>query len=49
MSPVVKAGEITGVEGFIIDTTDRRLAEKELLEKQLRLEEELKGQKNDTK
>ncbi len=36
MSPVRINDEITGFEGFIIDTTAKRLAERELLKKQLR-------------
>lgn len=36
MSPVYMDDEITGFEGFIIDTTAKRLAERELLKKQLR-------------
>ena len=43
ISPVISNGEIVGFEGFIIDTTDKRLAEKELLKKKLRIEEELKS------
>lgn len=42
LSPVMINNEITGFEGFIIDTTDKRMAEKELLKKQLRDDEELK-------
>ncbi|MBN2236106.1 MAG: cytochrome b/b6 domain-containing protein [Bacteroidales bacterium] len=38
MTPVVKNGNIVGVEGFILDTTARRLAERELLENKIRLE-----------
>lgn len=41
ITPMVKKGKITGVEGFIIDTTDKRMAEKELLKKKLRIETEL--------
>lgn len=41
ISPVVIDGEIVAFEGFIIDTTDKRLAEKELLKKKLRIEEKL--------
>ena len=47
ISPVVEKTEIVAVEGFIIDTTDKRLAEKELLKKKLRVEEALK--KEETK
>ena len=47
ISPVVEKAEIVAVEGFIIDTTDKRLAEKELLKKKLRVEEALK--KEETK
>jgi hypothetical protein len=36
-------GEIHCFEGFIIDTTDRRLAERELLKKKIRLEEKNKN------
>ncbi|MEN8116412.1 MAG: cytochrome b/b6 domain-containing protein [Bacteroidota bacterium] len=42
ISPVVVKGKIVAFEGFIIDTTDMRLAEKELLKKKLRVEEKLK-------
>ncbi len=45
ISPMVKDGEVVGVEGFIIDTTDKRLAEKELLKKKLRVEEALSKEK----
>ncbi|MBN2820560.1 MAG: cytochrome b/b6 domain-containing protein [Bacteroidales bacterium] len=45
ISPVIINHEITGFEGFIIDTTDKRLAEKELLIKKIRIEEELKSKK----
>ncbi len=38
MTPVVKDKVIVGVEGFILDTTARRLAEKELMENKIRLE-----------
>ena len=41
-SPVIKNGEIVAFEGFIIDTTDKRFAEKELLKKKIWVEEELK-------
>lgn len=41
IAPVVKDGKVEAIEGFIIDTTDKRLAEKELLEKKLRVEEAL--------
>ncbi len=41
MTPLIKGNKVVGVEGFIIDTTDRRLAEKELLDKQIRLEKNL--------
>ena len=43
IAPVVVKGEIVAFEGFIIDTTDKRLAEKELLKKKLRVEEKLKS------
>lgn len=39
MTPVVHNKEIIGVEGFILDTTSRLLAEKELLENKIRLEQ----------
>lgn len=42
ISPVIVNHEITGFEGFIIDTTDKQHAEKELLKKKLRIDEELK-------
>lgn len=42
ISPVVRNGDVVSFEGFIIDTTDKRLAEKELLKKKIRVEEELK-------
>jgi len=38
MTPVVKNGKVMGVEGFILDTTARRLAERELMENKMRLE-----------
>jgi len=43
IAPVVVKGDIVAFEGFIIDTTDKRLAEKELLKKKLRVEEKLKS------
>ncbi len=43
ISPVVVKGEIIAFEGFIIDTTDKRMAEKELLKKKIRIEEELRN------
>ncbi len=43
LSPVYVDGEIHCFEGFIIDTTDRRLAERELLKKKIRLEEKNKN------
>jgi PAS domain S-box len=46
MSPVYQEGKITGVEGFIIDTTGQLLAERELLKKQIRINDELKKQKS---
>lgn len=45
ISPVIENHEITGFEGFIIDTTDKRLAEKELLKKKIRIDEELNSKK----
>lgn len=39
MTPAVHNKEIVGVEGFILDTTARLLAEKELLENKIRLEQ----------
>ncbi len=45
IAPVVSSGEVVAFEGFIIDTTDKRLAEKELLKKKIRVEEKL-NQKN---
>ena len=42
ISPVVNDGEIVAFEGFIIDTTDKRLAEKELLKKKKRVEKNFK-------
>lgn len=41
ISPVLINGTITGAEGFIIDTTGKRMAEKELLKKKLEIEAEL--------
>jgi len=38
MTPAVHNNEIVGAEGFILDTTSRLLAEKELLENKIRLE-----------
>ena len=43
IAPVVVKGDIVAFEGFIIDTTDKRLAEKELLKKKLRVELKLKS------
>ncbi|MCK5729572.1 MAG: cytochrome b/b6 domain-containing protein [Draconibacterium sp.] len=43
IAPVVVKGDVVAFEGFIIDTTDRRIAEKELLKKKLRVEEKLKS------
>lgn len=45
IAPVVSNGAVVAFEGFIIDTTDKRLAEKELLKKKIRVEEKL-NQKN---
>ncbi len=45
IAPVVVKGDIVAFEGFIIDTTDKRIAEKELLKKKLRVEEKLKSKK----
>lgn len=45
MTPVVHDKKIVGVEGFILDTTARLLAEKELLENKIRLEQ-LLAEKN---
>lgn len=42
MTPVVMNGEVVGAEGFILDTTVRRLAEKELMENKILMEELLK-------
>lgn len=44
IAPVVKEGKIVAAEGFIIDTTDKRMAEKALLKKKLRVEAELKNE-----
>lgn len=44
ISPVYEKSEIVGIEGFIIDTTGQLLAERELLKKQIRTDEELKKQ-----
>ena len=46
LSPVLINDKIECFEGFIIDTTDKHLAEKELLKKQIRIEEKLKDQKD---
>jgi PAS domain S-box-containing protein len=43
IAPVVIDGEIIGFEGFIIDTTDKLLAEKELIKKKIRVQEKLKS------
>ena len=43
VAPVVINGDIVAFEGFIIDTTDMLLAEKELVKKKIRVEEKLKG------
>lgn len=45
MSPVYLGDTVECFEGFIIDTTDKRLAETELLKKQLRLDKKLKNKK----
>ncbi|WP_321297412.1 cytochrome b/b6 domain-containing protein [Marinifilum fragile] len=45
MSPVYKEGEVVGVEGFIIDTTGQLLAEREMLKKQIRINDELDKKK----
>lgn len=45
ISPVVVEGEIAAFEGFIIDTTGKRVAEKELLKKKIRIAEKLKQNK----
>jgi PAS domain S-box-containing protein len=45
MTPVVHHDVIVGVEGFILDTTARLLAEKELLENKIRLEQLLNESK----
>lgn len=39
MTPVVHEKKVVGVEGFILDTTARLLAEKELLQNKIRLEQ----------
>ncbi len=46
MTPVVHNKEIVAVEGFILDTTARLLAEKELLENKIRLEQLLAERDN---
>ena len=46
ISPVYEKREIVGVEGFIIDTTGQLLAERELVKKQIRINEELKKQES---
>ena len=46
IAPVVIDGEIIGFEGFIIDTTDKLLAEKELIKKKIRVQEKLKSKNN---
>jgi PAS domain S-box-containing protein len=46
IAPVVTNGEVIAFEGFIIDTTDKLLAEKELLKKKLRVEEKLRNKKD---
>jgi len=46
LSPVYVEGEIHCFEGFIIDTTDRRMAEHEILKKKIRLEERNKNKEN---
>ena len=43
LAPVVTDGNIIAFEGFIIDTTDKLLAEKELLKKKIRVEEKLRS------
>ncbi|RLD57206.1 MAG: hypothetical protein DRJ05_10100 [Bacteroidetes bacterium] len=46
LSPVYLEGKVQCFEGFIIDTTDRRMAEHELLKKKIRLEERNKNKDN---
>ncbi|RUT79949.1 cytochrome b/b6 domain-containing protein [Ancylomarina longa] len=46
ISPVYKEDKIVGIEGFIIDTTGQLLAERELLKKQIRIDEEFKKRKS---
>ncbi|PXY02298.1 hypothetical protein DF185_06530 [Marinifilum breve] len=45
MSPVYEEAEVVGVEGFIIDTTGQLLAEREMLKKQIRINDELDKKK----
>lgn len=44
ISPYYENKEIVGIEGFIIDTTGQLLAERELLKKQIRMNDELNKQ-----
>jgi len=46
LSPVFVNDKIDCFEGFIIDTTDQHLAERELLKKRIRIEEKLKNKKD---
>jgi len=46
ISPVYEKSDVVGIEGFIIDTTGQLLAERELLKKQIRIDEELKKQES---
>ena len=43
LSPVFVNDKIECFEGFIIDTTDKHLAEREMLKKRIRNEEKLKN------
>jgi len=45
LSPVFVNDEIGCFEGFIIDTTDKHLAERELMKKRIRTDEKLKDTK----
>ena len=46
MSPIYEENKVVGVEGFIIDTTGQLLAEREILKKQIRIDDELNKQKS---
>lgn len=46
ISPFYEESQIVGIEGFIIDTTGQLLAERELMKKQIRMNDELNKQES---